>query len=121
MLNLNSKFYTEVTNLSFTQIILVGPKDLGTPAHLILSPRPTSRSKKCPRTDGESRPLGCTTEDNRILGRPQSWERKTPHHSRRSTRGSRDSRPYGLAIGGWWRDNPRRSHHLRIKYTQLTL
>ena len=28
---------------------IVGPKDLGTPAHLISSPRPTSRRKKCPR------------------------------------------------------------------------
>ena len=28
---------------------IVGPKDLGTSAHLISSPRPTSRRKKCPR------------------------------------------------------------------------
>ena len=32
----------------------MGPKDLGTPTHLISSPRPTPRSKKCPRTDGEN-------------------------------------------------------------------
>ena len=32
----------------------------------------------------------------------------------------RDSKPYGLAIGEWWRDNPRRSSHLCIKYPQLT-
>ena len=32
----------------------------------------------------------------------------------------RDSKSYGLAIGEWWRDNPRRSSHLRIKYPQLT-
>ena len=31
----------------------------------------------------------------------------------------RDSKPYGLAIGEWWRDNPKRSSHLRIKYPQL--
>ena len=37
----------------------------------------------------ESRPPDCTAEDSHILGRPQSWERKTPHHSRRSTRGLR--------------------------------
>ena len=29
--------------------IIVGPKDLGTLALLILSPRPTPRRKKCPR------------------------------------------------------------------------
>ena len=28
----------------------VGPKDLGTPAHFISSPRPMLRRKKCPRT-----------------------------------------------------------------------
>ena len=70
----------------------------------------------------EPRPPNCMAEDSRILGRPQSWERKChvtqggPPEDREG-----DSRPYGLAIGGWWRDNPRRSHHLRIKYTQLTL
>ena len=37
----------------------------------------------------EPRPPDCTAEDNRILGRPQSWERKMPRHPRRSTRGSR--------------------------------
>ena len=31
----------------------------------------------------------------------------------------RDSKPYGLAIGEWWRDNPKRSSHLHIKYPQL--
>ena len=68
----------------------------------------------------ESRPPGCKAEDNHILGRPQSWERKTPRDGPPEDR-ERDSRLYGLAIEGWWRDNPRRSHHLRIKYTQLTL
>ena len=29
----------------------VGPKDLGTPAHLISNLRPTPRRKKCPRTN----------------------------------------------------------------------
>ena len=33
----------------------------------------------------------------------------------------RDSKPYGLAIGEWWRDNPKRSSHLHIKYPQLIL
>ena len=35
-------------------LLLVGPKDLGTPIHLISSPRPMLRSKKCLRTDGEN-------------------------------------------------------------------
>ena len=33
------------------QLAIVGPKDLGTPAHLISSPRPMPRRKKCPRTN----------------------------------------------------------------------
>ena len=37
---------------------------------------------------GESRPPDCTAKDNRILGKPRSWERKTPRHPRWSTRGS---------------------------------
>ena len=32
----------------------------------------------------------------------------------------RDSKPYRLAIREWWRDNPRRCSHIRIKYPQLT-
>ena len=32
-------------------MIFVGPKDLGTLSHLISSPRPTSRRKKCPRAN----------------------------------------------------------------------
>ena len=101
----------------------MGPKDLGTPTHLVSSLKPTPRSKKCPRTDGEN-------PDLQIM-RPRTIVSSAGHNHGREkchvTRGSppedckRDSRPYGLAIGGWWRDNPRRSHHLRTKYTQLTL
>ena len=32
----------------------MGLKNLATPAHFILSPRPTPRKKKCPRTNEES-------------------------------------------------------------------
>ena len=48
--------------------IIVGPKDLRTPTHLISSPRPTSRSKKCPRTDGENPDLQVVRP--RTIGRP---------------------------------------------------
>ena len=69
----------------------------------------------------ESRPPDCTAEDDPALGRPKSQERKrhvargNPFEDRK-----RDSKPYGLAIGAWWRSNPRRSRHFRIKYPQLT-
>ena len=101
----------------------MGSKDLGTLTHLISSPRPMPRSKKCPRTDGEN--LGLQ------IVRPKTVVSSAGHNHGREKRHitqdgppedcEGDSRPYGLAIGGWWRDNPRRSHHLRIKYTQLTL
>ena len=102
--------------------ISVGPNDLGTPAYLISSPRPTPRSKKCPRTDGENPSLQIVRPKMVISSAGHNHGREKCH----VTRGGppedreRDSRPYGLAIGGWWRDN-HRSRHLRIKYTQLTL
>ena len=35
----------------FITYVIVGPKDLGTPAHFISGPWPMSRRKKCPRTN----------------------------------------------------------------------
>ena len=103
--------------------IFVGPKDLGIPTHLISSPRLTPRSKKCPRTDGEIPDLQIVQPRTIVSSASHSHEREKLHVTRGGPPedGERDSKPYGLAIGGWWRDNPRRSHHLRIKYTQLTL
>ena len=114
-INLNKNTYT---------IKIVGLKDLGTPTHLISSPRPTPRSKKCLRTDGENpdlqvvRPRIIISSAGHNLGREKrNVTRGSPPEDR-----ERDSSPYGLAIGGWWRDNPRRSHHLRIKiHTANTL
>ena len=101
----------------------MGSKNLGAPAHLISSPRPTPRSKKCPRTDGENPGLQIVRPKIvvSLVGHNHGREK---HHV---TQGGppedreRDSRPYRLAIGGWWRDNPKRSHYLHVKYTQLTL
>ena len=101
----------------------MGPKDLGTPTHLISSPRPTPRNKKCPRTNEENPDFQIVLPRTTVSSAGQNHEREKCH----VTQGGplevreRDSRPYGLAIGGWWRDNPRSSHHLHIKYTQLTL
>ena len=56
---------------------IVGPKDLGTLAHFITSPRLMPRKKKCPRKkQRESRLPGYTTEDNPVLGRPKSPKEK---------------------------------------------
>ena len=51
-------------NISFLVMIGVGPKDMGTPAHLISSPRPTPRRKKCLMTN-EGNP------DRQIVGHPR--------------------------------------------------
>ena len=115
--------YIVYQNQDIFQMNHVGPKDLKTPAHLISSPRPMPSNKKCLRTDGENLDLQVV--------RPRTIVSSVGHNhgreKRHVTRGGppedreRDSRPYGLTIGGWWRDNPMRSYHLRIKYTQLTL
>ena len=101
----------------------MGLKDLGTPTHLISSPRPTPRSKKCPSTNEENPNLQIVLPRTIVSSTVQNHGREKRH----VTQGGpledceRDSRPYRLAIGGWWRDDHKRSHHLRIKYTQLTL
>ena len=101
----------------------MGSKDLGTPTHLISSPRPTPRSKKCPRTDGENLGLQIVRPKTVVSSAGHNHGREKRHVTQGGPPKDRegDSRSYGLAIEGWWRDNPRRSHHLRIKYTQLTL
>ena len=101
----------------------MGPKYLRTPTHLISSPRPTLKSKKCLRTNEENPNLQIVLPRTIVSSAIQNHGRE----KRYVTQGGpledceRDSRPYRLAIGGWWRDDPRRSHHLLIKYTQLTL
>ena len=101
----------------------MGSKDLRTPTHLIPSPRPTSRSKKCPRTDGENPGLQIVRSKTVASSTGHNHGREKRHITQGGPPEDHegDSRPYGLAIGGWWRDNSRRSHHLRIKYTYLTL
>ena len=102
--------------------LLWGQKALEASAHSISSPRPTPRRKKFPRTN-EGNPdyqnvLPRTTlslaGQNHGRGR-RHVARGNPLEDRK-----RDSKPYGLAIGAWWRSNPGRNCHLRIKYLQLT-
>ena len=65
-----------------------GQKVLEASAHSISNPRPTPRRKKCPRTKlRESKLPECTTEDDPVLGRPKSWEKKLPHRPKTSTQG----------------------------------
>ena len=54
-----------VAIIKATEMIFVGSKNLTIPAYLILSPRPTPRRKKWPRTNKEA-------ENNPVLDQPRS-------------------------------------------------
>ena len=89
----------------------------------ISSPRSTPKSKKWPRTDGESPGLQIVRPKTVVSSAGHKHRRERCHVTQGGPPEDRegDFKPYGLAIEGWWRDNPWRSHYLRIKYTQLTL
>ena len=91
----------------------MGPKDLGTPAHFISSPRPMPRRKKCPRMN-EGIQVVRIADLNHRKGRCHV-AKGSPLEDPKG-----DFEPNGLAIGAWWKSNPWRSCHLRIKYPQLT-
>ena len=64
--------------------IAVGPKNLVTPAHFILIPRPTPKRKKCPRTNEEG--SNCQVLDNPVLGKSRSRKEKVAHCQRQPPR-----------------------------------
>ena len=100
----------------------MGLKDLEIPAHLISSPKPTPRRKKYTRMNERNPNHQIVLPRMTLSSAGQNNGRGTRH----VTRGNlledrkRDSKSYRLAIGEWGRDNPKRSHHLHIKYPQLT-
>ena len=102
--------------------LLWGQKVLKASAHSISSPRPTPRRKKCPRTNEGNLDCQIVLLRTTLSSASQNHRRERRH----TTRGNpledrkRDSKPYGLVIGAWWKSNPKRSCHLRIKYSQLT-
>ena len=99
-----------------------GAKDLGILVHLISSPRPIPRRKKCPRTNEGNPDCQIVLPRTTLSSVGQNRKRERRHVARGNLLEDRkrDSKPYGLAIGAWWRSNPRRSCHLNIKYPQLT-
>ena len=99
-----------------------GAKDLGILVHLISSPRPMPRRKKCPRTNEGNPDCQIVLPRTTLSSAGQNHGRGRRHVVRGNPLEDRkrDSKPYGLAIGVWWRSNPRRSCHLHIKYQQLT-
>ena len=78
---------------SFLKIVYVGSKNLVTPTHFILNPRPTPRRKKCPRMNEESPNcleislrtiLFLANRDNRREER-HAIERSLPEHPKKKT------------------------------------
>ena len=99
-----------------------GQKVLEVSAHSISSPRPTSRRKKCPRANEGNLDHQIVLPRTTLSSAGQNHGRETRHVARGNPLEDRkrDSKPYGLAIGEWERDNLRKSHYFRIKYPQLT-
>ena len=100
----------------------VGSKNLTTPAHLILSPRPTPRRKEWPRTNKEG-PNGPETSPRTIVSSanpdPSREERPVINDSLLE-RPKKKNKYYRTATGAWCRNSSRRNYHLRIKCPQLT-
>ena len=100
----------------------MGSKNLPTPAHFMLNPRPTPRRKKCLRTNEEGPNCQETLLRTILSSANQGHGRKKRH----AAKGSLLERPKGKhkcnesAMGVWWRSNSMRNCHLRIKCPQLT-
>ena len=72
----------------------MGPKDLGTPTHLISSPRPKLRKEKHPRMNKEGpKLLGGIAEDRPVLYEPGSWKEKAAHPPRQPSQSSQTKGP----------------------------
>ena len=81
----------------------MGSKDLGTPTHLISSPRPMPRRKKCPRTNKGNPDCQDILPRTTLSSADQNHGRGKRHAARDSPlehpKGS--SKPSGPAIGAW--------------------
>ena len=100
----------------------MGPKNLATPTHFVLGPRPALRREKCPRTYKES-PNGLETLPSTILSSAlQTSEGKdgTPSKAASQSAPRRKDEYRRTHIGVWCKSNSRRSCHLHIECTQLT-
>ena len=101
---------------------MVGPRELATQTHLIWSPWPKSRKKKCPRTSIKSPDCQDILPRTTLSSANRDHEKGKCH----ATKGSLLERPKekpkcnGLAVGAWWRSNSKKGCHLCIKYPQLT-
>ena len=77
--------------LKIENTIAVGPKNLITPAHFILSPRLTSKRKKCPRTNEK----GPNCQETLLRTILFSVNRDHGRRKRHATKGNLLERPKG--------------------------
>ena len=96
--------------------LLWGQKVLEALAHSISSPKPTLRRKKYLRSNEGNPDRENVLPRTTLSSTGQNHKRGKCHVARGNPLKDRkrDSKPYGLAIGVWWRSNPRRSCHFRI-------
>ena len=100
----------------------LGPFHIKPMAHFISSPWPMPRRKICPRTSKESPNCQDILPKTTLSSANWDHERGKCHATKGSLLECLKGEPKhsGPAIGAWWRSNPRKGCHFRIKYPQLT-
>ena len=116
-----SLFYF-ILNMNCVIIIIVGSKNLATPAHFILDPKSTPRKKKCLRANEESPNCQEALLRMIIFSANRNHRREERHAIKASLaeHPKKKDKYSGSTMGAWWRSNSRRNCHIRIKCPQLT-
>ena len=105
-----------------TPVISYGAKGSGDSSPFDIKPKAYAEKEEVPRMNEGNPDHQIVLPRTTLFSVSQNHGREKHHVARGNPLEDckRDSKPYGLAIGEWGRDNPRRSLHLRIKYPQLT-
>ena len=101
---------------------IVGSKNSATPAHFILSPRPTLSKKKCLRMNKESPNFQAASPRTILSSANRDYRGKERHaiKGRLAEHPKKKDKYCGPTREAWWRSNSRKNCHLRIKCPQLT-
>ena len=121
-MNCKNKKIKKIKNKKKKKKASVGPKNLTTLAHFILSPKPMPRRKNCPRTNEES-PNGPETLLRTILSLASPDPRREEQHAINDNlpeRPKKRDKYRRTTVGVWCRNSSRRNCHIRIKCPQLT-
>ena len=101
---------------------IMGSKNLTTPAHFILGPRPTPRRKKCPKTNEENPNCQAASPRTGLSSANRDYRGEERHaiKGRLVLHPKKKDKYCGSAMGAWWGSNSRRNCYLHIKCPQLT-